>query len=305
MRLPPVFIVLFVVCSANGSESDERAKKLLQGENYTVTWGAASVYDPNAVLEIGDGNGHGGTLGWLRFQPGKEGVEVLAVEFDGGRQSYKSKWPPDRAPVTVKRALLKTDTYVSLLRTLAVVDAANLTAMAGNQYTSSSNDFWVNARLTTADRTLVDLDWAGYKGSLAEIEFAKPRAAARLARELIMGLDFKDHTLTREERAWASEKFARDWKKFKGHDFHWWVRERYIKTIGVVGDEAALSVMRQILAAEPTKGKAREASEERCVYYAINAVTRLTKEDVRDKPVEQMDIEKTRLKVLELIKHWK
>jgi hypothetical protein len=36
-------------------------------------------------------------------------------------------------------------------------------------------------------------------------------------------------------------------------------------------------------------------------YYAINAVSRLMKTDVRDKPVEEMDIEKSRLKTLELL----
>jgi len=130
------------------------------------------------------------------------------------------------------------------------------------------------------------------------VDFAKPRAAVRLAWEAVKGLDIKDHTLTDGERAWASAKFARDWKKFKGLEFHWWVRERYIETVGVVGDKAALPVLRDILAADPPWG----ASDGRCVYYAINAVTRLTKKDVRDKPVEEMDIEKTRQKVLDLIK---
>ena len=40
----------------------------------------------------------------------------------------------------------------------------------------------------------------------------------------------------------------------------------------------------------------------RCVYYAINAVTRLTKQDVRDKLVEEMDVEKTRQRVLEMLR---
>jgi hypothetical protein len=79
------------------------------------------------------------------------------------------------------------------------------------------------------------------------------------------------------------------------------VRERYIETVGVVGDKAALPVLRDILATDPPKGKRRDASDGRCVYLAINAVTRLTKTDVRDKPVEEMDIEKTRRKVLDLL----
>src|SRR5262249_47829139 len=84
------------------------------------------------------------------------------------------------------------------------------------------------------------------------------------------------HRLTNGERAWASAKFARDWTRIKELGDHWWVRECYIQTIGVVGDAAALSVLREILATDPPKGKPRDASDARCVYYAINAVTRLT-----------------------------
>jgi hypothetical protein len=290
------------LCLASNSPQDDRAKQQLHSDNYTVTWGTAPVFESGAELEIGDGNGHGGTLGWVRFQPGKEGVDVLSIQFDKGWHSYESKWPPDRAPVAVKRARLKSDAYAALLRDLAVVDSATTKPVKRNRYTTSSNDSWINARLTTDKKTLLDLNWAGYEGSRAEPELAKPRAAVRLAREAIKGLDFKDHTLTDGERAWASAKFACDWKKFKGQDFHWWVRERYIETVGVVGDEAALPVLRDILATEPPQGKPRDASDGRCVYYAINAVTRLTKQDVRDKPVEEMDIEKSRLKVLELIR---
>lgn len=38
------------------------------------------------------------------------------------------------------------------------------------------------------------------------------------------------------------------------------------------------------------------------MYHAINDATRLVRKDVREKPVEEMDIEKTRVRVLELIK---
>jgi hypothetical protein len=280
---------------------DERARKQLQSENYTVTWGAARTFEPEAELEIGDGNGHGGTLGWLRFKPGKDGVDVLSIQFDEGWRPYKSKWPPDRAPVAVRRARLKPDAYAALLRDLATIDSARLKPVERNGSTFSTHDFWVSARLATGRQTLLTLDWAGYEGSGEELSFAKPRAAVRLAREAVGALEFREHTLTAEERAWAGAKFARDWKRYEGAEFHWWVRERYIQTIGVVGDETALPVLRDVLAAEPPKGEPRAASDRRCVYLAINAATRLTGKDVRDKPVEEMDVEKTRRKVLELI----
>ncbi len=295
------------LCSVNdNSPDDAHVKKLLTSENYTVTWETVPVYAPEAELDIGDGNGHGGTLGWIRFQPGKNGVDVLSIQFDEGWRPYKSKWPPDRASVSIKCARLKSDAYAALLHNLAVVDSAKLKPIEGSGSTSSSNDFWVYAYLTSNKKTLLELNWAGYEGSMHELDFAKPQAVVRLAREAIEGLDFRDHTLTDRERAWASGKFARDWQKFKGAEFHWWVRERYIETIGVTGDGGALQILRDILAAEPTKGKRQDDdSDKRCIYYAINAATRLIKIDVRNKPVEEMDIEKTRKKVLDLIKEKK
>src|SRR5262249_43341514 len=138
-----------------------------------------------------------------------------------------------------------------------------------------------------------------------KLESAKPYAATELARLSVHWLDFQDHTLTDEERAWASAKFARDWKRFGNEEFHSWVWERYVQMIGVIGDKSALTTLREILAQDPPKGPRRGPSDERCLYYAINAVTRLIKNDVRDKPVEEIDIEKTRRKVLDMLREMK
>jgi hypothetical protein len=244
---------LLLVDPADGADPrDDRVKKHLQSDSYTVEWGTAPSFGPESVLEVGDGSGHGFTLRWLRFRPGKDGVDVLSVQLDEGREPYKSEWPPDRASVTARLARLKPDAYAGLLRDLAVLDSAKLKPVERNEARSSSHDFWVYARLVAADRELLEWNWAGYEGSQTEPEFAKPRAAVLLALESVKGLDFKDHSATAEERAWASAKFTRDWKKFKGLEFHWWVRERYIQMAGVAGDESALPALREILAAEPS-----------------------------------------------------
>src|SRR5262249_16945689 len=160
-----------------------------------------------------------------------------------------------------------------LLRDLAIVAAANLTPVERNKVTTSTTDFWVHARLTTGDEALFELGWTGYESSYHEAEYAKPRAAVRLAFEAVKGLEFKKHSLTAGERASARGKFAKDWSRLKTADSYWWVRERYIQTVGVVGDERVLPVLRDILAADPPNGNARQASDGRCVYYAINAAT--------------------------------
>jgi hypothetical protein len=284
------FSVLLAVSSA--SPDDKRVHELLKSDNYSVTWGKPVAYDPCMELEIGDGHGHGFTLDWLRFTPTVGGVDVVTIHLDEGKEQYSSKWPPDRSKVVVKRARLETEAYRSLLQDLAVIHSASLKQIDRDSVNSSSNNFWVYTRLASQKQTSLDQQWSGYQSSLDEIHYAKPRAIVILAQEAVKKLDFKEHTLTAEERRWASSKFARDWKVIKNSEDYWWVRERYIMMIGVIGDSTTLPTLRDIMAGDP---------KERLVYYAINAISRLTGKDVRDKPVESMDVEKVRQKILEMI----
>lgn len=97
-----------------------------------------------------------------------------------------------------------------------------------------------------------------------------------LAHRAIKAIKFKDAVLTKEDRAWASAKFARDWKGFLQEEFHWWVLERSIRVVGLVGDDSALPLLREILDRDKT---------DHTVYHSINAITCLTNKDLRDKPV--------------------
>lgn len=315
MRIGSICVTLALATSiARAEPDDERIRKRFESANYTVTWGDVAAFDAAAELETGDGYGHGGTLAWMRFQPGQDGVRVLSIRLDLGHGPHGSKWPPDAAPVEVTRAVLKPQAYARLLRSLAVVDAARL-APVDQGYSWSSNNFWVNAQLRADQQVLLDLNWSGYQSRGTEVEYAKPLAAVTVARAARGELDFAEHALTDEDRRWASAKFVRDLKKFdaiekvKGRELsHWWVRERYIITIGVIGDAAALPTLRDILANAPaerhkhdTPGIDMSKSQDSLVYHAINAITRLTKKDVRPQPVEEMDVEATRRKVLDLM----
>lgn len=288
------FSALFLMNSAFCADSGYgHIKKLFQSDYYTVAFETPATFDPNAELEIGDGSGHGFNLRWIRFRPGQEGVEVLLITLQEARQPYLSKWPPDLAPVAVKRARMKGDAYAALLRDLAIVKTLKLQSKPRFEGYMTSSNFWVSVRLTAKKKLLMSLMFAGYKNSNDEMDFAKPRAAVSLAREAIEGLDFKEYSLTDGDRNWASAKFYRDWETFKDRDFFWWVQERYIILTGVVADEKAVSTLCEILRGDP---------QNRSVYYAINALARLTKKDLRDKPVEEMDVEKTRQKYLRLLK---
>ncbi|MBC8875550.1 MAG: hypothetical protein H8E44_39490 [Planctomycetes bacterium] len=282
----------------------ERIQRHFRSDDYTVTWGAATRYEPDADLEIGDGEGHGGMLRWLRFRPTHESVDVLSIELDEGSGSYNSKWPPDRVQATVRHARMRRDAYASLVEDLGVVNAAEVRLIQREGWPLrswvGSNNSWAYARLAAKNKTVLRLDWAGNFSSLSAADSAKPLAAVGLAQDAIEGLEFKAYVLSKEDRVWASEKFARDWRKFERCESHWWVREAHIELVGIIGDESALPTLRRILEGHP-KDRFGDESDDRCTYCAINAVTRLVKKDVRDKPVEEMDLENTRRKVLDLL----
>lgn len=282
-----LFVFLVLLQDVDG------VSKHLQSTNYTVTWNAAAKIDPNAELEIGTGSGHGFHLRWLRFRPTTDRVEILAIDLDEPREPYESKWPPDRVPASIKMAEMKPAEYAALLEQLAAVDAAELKPKKRKQDFASSSDFWAHARLAVGEKKLIDLEFAGYDRSSSEMEAAKPKAMRNIALLAIKTLKFKDHVLTKEDRAWASAKFTRDWKQFLEEEFHWWVRERSIRLIGVVGDDSALPALKEAMSRDP---------KDRCVYYAINAITRLTNKDLREGPVEQMDVEKTRERLFDFLK---
>jgi hypothetical protein len=89
-------------------------RKEFISDNYTVTWGDAGTFESAAELEIGEGYGHGFTLDWLRFQPRKDHIDVLSIKLKEESQPYRSKWPPDRAPVVISRAQMKSIAYAAL-----------------------------------------------------------------------------------------------------------------------------------------------------------------------------------------------
>jgi hypothetical protein len=289
--------MILVLLSLTFLQQDtDSVRQFLKNNEYTVEWKTAAELDPNADLEISNGTGHGFNLRWLRFHPRNDRVEILSLALEEDRKPYNSKFPPDVMTLKIQKAEMPSADYAKLLSKIAIVDAAELTVKKRKKNdagSSSSGDFWVHARLATAEKSLLEHEFAGYRSSESALPAAKPQAAVLLAQQAIKAIKFQEAVLTKEDRAWASAKFAREWKTFLNEEFHWWVRERSIMLIGVIGDESALRILREVL---------ENAPKDRTVYHAINAITLLTNTDLRDKPPEDMDIAKTRERVIEFLK---
>ncbi|MGL6096853.1 MAG: hypothetical protein ACRC7O_13785 [Fimbriiglobus sp.] len=294
MRNLLVGLSLAVAVPASAADPNPaKLEKFFDTKNVRVVWKAAPAVDAGATLVVGDGNAHGGWLQWYRFQPANDRVDVLFVDLDEGWHPFRSKFPPDRAPVTVKSARMTSQAYATLIADISAVAAAIVEKRNPEATGFSSNNFWVSARLAQGDKVLVGLDWAGYDSPREAELIAKPNAAVTLARDATAKLKFRPHELTAEERTWASAKFVADRKTYINSKSHWWVLDYSIVTVGVVGDATALPALRDIIQANKL---------EYDVYAAINAVTRITKKDVRGKPVEEMDLDTVRPKVLELLR---
>lgn len=279
------------------AQSDKSIREEFVSKEYSVSWEKARKFPTDAEVNIGFGSGHGGTLAWVWFRPSGTIVEVLSVELDEGWNPYKSKWQPDVVPVSVKRGILEPGKYIALLRQLAIVDSARLTLIPQNTARSTSADFWVAADIAKDGRKLMSLDWAGYPTSFDEVEYTKPRIAVALAKKALSKIALAEHTLNPAERTLVSSRFVANWKKYKDRTFYWWVRERAIMITGVAGDKSSLSTLTDIIS-----GSIKGDPADRLIYYGINAVTRITGKDVRPKPVEEMDLELTKHRVLEMIK---
>lgn len=279
--------------AATPAHVDSTVRALLaETDTFGVEWGPAVAVDASAELEVGSGYGHGGDLTLYRFRPAGEAVEVLAISLDEGREQYHSTWPPDVVPVTVSRAVMDAGAYRALLDRLAAVAGATIRAKPTNSYASSSGNFWAFVLHPSSAEPTIRAEYVGYPSTRREPELVRPRAMATLVWRAVQALRFEEAPLDQDERAWASARLVRDIRRLQGEDFAWWVVERSIRLVGVVGDASALPELRRLLDGDP-RG--------RRVYNAINAITRLVGVDVRPSPVEEMDVEATRQRVRDLL----
>src|SRR5436853_1464982 len=164
--------------AAFGPDVDiDELKKGFKSEYYQVNWNAPATFDADSEVEVAFGIGHGFMLEWMRFRPSNDDVEVLEILLEEDRKPYKSKWPPDLAPVKVTSAWMKRDAYAAMLRNIAFVDSARLERneeVERSKNYFSTNDFWAHVAVSRNKKNIALLDWADYPSSREEANRAKP-----------------------------------------------------------------------------------------------------------------------------------
>lgn len=291
MRWPLLLIVVLTLgFSSSSGQSVSSIKNKFHSKDYSVSWVSKASYSIESSIEIGFGSGHGGNLQWYRFLPSKKNVAVILYNLSEGWETQKTKWPSDSFKVSVSEANMSRVAYRKLLDQIAVVSSARLKPKQTNSFWGTSGDFWVALKLLRGGNELVDYDWAGYSGSLDSYLYVKPQASVEMAKRAVAPLRFAPHLLTSDDRHWASNRFITGWKLYVNRKFYWWVCERYTELIGHVGDPTVIPTLTAIMdqyAAGPEEYLQRNS------YYAINAISRLSGTDVRDKPVEDMNLRKS------------
>ena len=194
-RAIAILSFLWVVALPSFSQIPPEIRKSFTSKDYSVAWGRRPHYPTTAQLEIGLGNGHGGTLKWIRFVPGGSSVRVLMISLAKEHLGYSGPL----LAVKVSEGQLASRKYRLLLNKLAIIASARLKPIPRMSVTSSSSDFWSSVRLRDSGTKVLDLDFAGYSSSLDEIKYVKPETSVELSEKALASVKFNDNQLTAED----------------------------------------------------------------------------------------------------------
>ncbi len=140
---------------------------------------------------------------------------------------------------------------------------------------SSSGDFYVVVKV--AGTTTAERHFAGYAGSDAQLDYLPLRVAAERLFELVAPEKYPETPLDAAARSLFTDRvLAR--KDDLDRDFHWWVREAYVRAAADAGDARLLPLLLGWLALPSG------ASEDRTRIAAVQGIVGLTGDDRRFGP---------------------
>lgn len=194
---------------------------------------------PPRTIDFGWGNGHGGTLQFVRLQVGPERTTLESVSWQAYRRKGASE-PPGAA----RRAQVATAELGSLLdgaralsRAMVVDDDSSRSRWR------TSHDFFVLFRICGAD-VGADLTWeyAGYQSGSESPDYAAIDALVKEAKTTFARFEWTPVPTAEYRTTCFSDVFVRNRELF-ANPFHWWVMERSVEALGWFGNRTTLAAV--------------------------------------------------------------
>ncbi len=199
-----------------------------------------------AVMDIGWGSGHGGSLTSIRVTFEGETASMERVEWNGPNLSQQ-----DRLVRSVKRAQVRSvelHEILGMTRVLPMVTVEKRSLGTGGRrrtsiLVSDADVFMLVRLLDSSGGTLLEREWAGYlpyKLDVAPLDVVMDEAMKRLG-----GRELPWETVPPEQ--WRSSHFTDAFRRNRDlmcREFHWWVMERSLEMLGSFGNGEARETVR-------------------------------------------------------------
>ncbi len=243
--------------------------------------GAVLTLEPPFTLDFEYGDGHGGTLGWLRFDVDAATTAVESISWRTTRRSV----PPGGE---VLRAVIPTQDVLPLVQLVRALADTKVERRPLDEHGTtveiwgSSRDFFVLARAVDRhgnERLL--REYAGYEGSLSQTTSVPIECVVRRARRLVESLESMERVPPDRWRAThLSDAFRRN-AAFVTEKFHWWVLERSLLALESLGNLSALPTLLE-LRAHPTVSERASGRIERILADPARYLGGPSSESLRD-----------------------
>ncbi|MBL8718500.1 MAG: hypothetical protein JNL79_21145 [Myxococcales bacterium] len=249
---------------------------------YTPLCAAAQGAIQEVVVELGFGHSFGRTISILSLRRAGTVWKAISLGLERAKGTKVSAWADEHTDGVRVRAF---DAKASAA--LEAVDFASAALSVklsvpkkpgnglGLSGWSSSGDFYVVVKV--AGTTTVERHFAGYAGSDAQLDYLPLRVAAERVLELVAPDKQPETALDASAKALFTDRLLAR-KDDLDRDFHWWVREAYVRAAADAGDARLLPLLVGWLSLPGG------ASEDRTRIAAVQAIVGLIGDDRRFGP---------------------
>lgn len=249
-----------------------------------VSFGCDPIGEDVRTLLLERGSGHGGTLELWRITREQDNgaFDVLAIANDS---YYGRPATIDGAPaVRVARGTLSAKDLEQALVTARPAMTARIRELRpppspGLSLSgfSSSGNFHHFIEMEDGYKNGMRREFTGYPGSGTQNEYLGLQFAMEALAPLLDRFDFAPERRSPELTAWFSERAERRWPAVQDSS-QWWVRERFVKLGGKLGDARLIPMIVQQLEhglGEVAKAKPDDAAQ-RADRYLTDPLAALT-----------------------------